>query len=123
MGVATHLGIKLEEYDGRIRSFIPDYEEMLDVTAMSIPADARTIVDLGIGTGALALVCAQRARRAKITGVDADREILKIAQQRLGSRATLLCKSFLRAAVTRCDAVVAALELHHVRTQKAKNKL
>jgi hypothetical protein len=28
MGVATHLGIKLGEYDARIRTFIPDYEEI-----------------------------------------------------------------------------------------------
>jgi tRNA (cmo5U34)-methyltransferase len=123
MGVATHLGIKLEKYDARIRSFIPDYEEMLDVAARAIPASARTIVDLGIGTGALAWRCATRARRATITGVDADCEILNMAQQRLGSRATLLCKSFLRATVPRCDAVVASLALHHVRTQKAKRRL
>ena len=40
MGVATHLGIKLEEYDARIGSFIPEYEEMLDVAARAIPASA-----------------------------------------------------------------------------------
>ena len=28
MGVATHLGIDLREYDQRIRTFIPDYEEI-----------------------------------------------------------------------------------------------
>ena len=53
MSVATHLGIDLAEYDARIRSFIPDYEEMLAVAAAAVPAQARTIVDLGIGTGAL----------------------------------------------------------------------
>jgi trans-aconitate methyltransferase len=119
MGVATHLEIRLEEYDARIRSFIPDYEEMLDVTARAIPASARTIVDLGIGPGALAW----RARRAKIMGVDADCEVLKMAQQRLGPRATLLCQSFLRAMVPRCDAVVASLALHQIRTENAKSRL
>ena len=33
MSVATHLGIKLTEYDSRIRIFIPHYEEMLDVAS------------------------------------------------------------------------------------------
>ena len=33
MGVASHLGIQLTEYDRRIRTFIPDYEEMLDAAA------------------------------------------------------------------------------------------
>jgi tRNA (cmo5U34)-methyltransferase len=123
MGVATHLGIRLEEYDARIRSFIPDYEEMLDVAARAIPASSRAIADLGIGTGALAWRCARQAQRAKIVGVDADCEILKMAQQRLGSRATLLCQSFLRVMIPRCDAVVASLALHHVRTRNAKSRL
>ena len=30
MGAASHLGIELRDYDTRIRSFIPGYEEMLD---------------------------------------------------------------------------------------------
>ena len=57
MGVATHLGIKLADYDSRIRTFIPHYEEMLDVAAAAIQPRARTIVDLGIGTGALSARC------------------------------------------------------------------
>jgi hypothetical protein len=28
MGVATHLGIDLCEYDARIRTFVPDYDQM-----------------------------------------------------------------------------------------------
>ena len=36
MSVATHLGIDLGEYDARIRTFIPHYEEMLDVAAGSL---------------------------------------------------------------------------------------
>ena len=46
MGVASHLGIKLTEYDSRIRTFIPHYEEMLGVAAAAIPPRARTIVEL-----------------------------------------------------------------------------
>ncbi|HEY5161617.1 MAG TPA: hypothetical protein VII81_01280, partial [Terriglobales bacterium] len=64
MDVAAHLGIDIVEYDERIRTFIPDYEEMLDVAAEAIPASARTIVDLGTGTGALAARCVERASRA-----------------------------------------------------------
>ena len=50
MSVATHLGIDLAEYDARIRTFIPHYEEMLDVAASVIDPKSETIVDLGIGT-------------------------------------------------------------------------
>ena len=64
MGVASHLGIDLNEYDSRIRTFIPHYEEMLDVAAAAIPPRARTIVDLGVGTGALSARCLATARQA-----------------------------------------------------------
>ncbi len=54
MGVATHLGIRLAEYDQRIRTFIPHYEEMLDGAAATVATlagpDPR-VVDLGTGSG------------------------------------------------------------------------
>jgi len=123
MGVATHLGIKLSEYDSRIRTFIPHYEEMLDVAAAAVPSGARTIVDLGIGTGALSARCVQTAPRARVVGIDVDPEILTMAGRRLGTRATFVTGSFLRAPLPACDAVVASFALHHVRTRPAKAAL
>lgn len=123
MGVATHLGINLREYDNRIRTFIPDYEEMLDVAAAIVPSGAKTIVDLGVGTGALAWRCLNQAKRAHVVGIDADSEIMRLAARRLGRNATLVCDSFLRASIPRSDAVVASLALHHVRTPSAKARL
>jgi len=120
MGVASHLGIDLREYDRRIRTFIPDYEEMLDVVAAHVPQRARTIVDLGIGTGALAARCLRRAAGARIVGIDVDPEILKLAARRLHGRASFLCGTFLRAPLVQCDAVVASFALHHIRTLSAK---
>jgi len=123
MSVASHLGISIAEYDARIRTFIPDYEEMLDVAAAAVPPNARTILDLGTGTGALAGRCLQQARKAGVIGIDADPEILKVAQRRLRGRATLLCASFLRVPLPECDAAVASFALHHVRTRAAKLSL
>lgn len=123
MGVASHLGIKLAEYDSRIRTFIPHYEEMLEVAAAAIPRRARHIVDLGIGTGALAERCLRRAPQARILGIDADREILKLAERRLKSRARLECGSFMRSALPESDAVVASLALHHIRARSSKAAL
>jgi hypothetical protein len=57
MSVANHLGIDLSEYDARIRTFIPNYEEMLDVVASVIDPMSSMILDLGIGTGALSERC------------------------------------------------------------------
>jgi tRNA (cmo5U34)-methyltransferase len=123
MSVASHLGIDLKDYDSRIRTFIPHYEEMLDVGGAAIPPRARTIVDLGMGTGALAARCLSTARTARAIGIDVDAEILALARRRLGSRATFTTGSFLRAPLPPCDAVVASFSLHHVRTRAAKAAL
>lgn len=123
MGVASHLGIKLAEYDMRIRTFIPDYEEMLEVAADAVPQRARIIVDLGTGTGALAERCLRKAPRARLVGIDADGEILKLAERRLGRRARLLRGSFTRTPLPPCDAVVASFALHHIRVRGSKANL
>ena len=129
MSVATHLGIDLADYDARIRTFIPNYETMLDAGARAIPRRARTIVDLGTGTGALAARCLKRAPRASLVGIDADPGMLAVAARRLGRlatpppRARFVAANFLRAPVPRCDVVVASFALHHVRTRAAKARL
>jgi SAM-dependent methyltransferase len=120
MSVASHLGIEIDDYDRRIRTFIPDYEEMLDVAAAAVPRRAARIVDLGTGTGALAARCLERARRATVVGIDADADILTLAARRLGSRATFTVGSFLRTTIPTCDVVVTSFALHHVRTIAAK---
>ena len=123
MGVAAHLGIDLREYDARIRTFIPDYGAMLDAAASAVPAGARRIVDLGIGTGALAARCLARAKRARVTGIDVDPQILEVAARRLAGRSDFLVGNFARMPIPRADAVVASFALHHVRTRAAKGRL
>src|SRR6185437_15517831 len=122
MGVAAHLGIDLAEYDARIRTFIPHYEEMLSVAASALRPDMGIVVDLGIGTGALSLRCRERVPKAKIVGIDSDPEMLKAAAQRIPG-AELICGSFVRWEITRCEAVVASFALHHVRSERAKAAL
>ena len=123
MSVAAHLGIDLAEYDARIRTFIPHYEEMLDVAASAVPRSARTIVDLGTGTGALGHRCLDRVPRARVVGIDADADVMAIAARRLGPRAQFIVGSFARTAIPQCDAIVTSLALHHIRTRVAKLSL
>lgn len=123
MSVASHLGIRLSEYDARIRTFIPDYEEMLEVAAALVPSTCGRIVDLGTGTGALAARCLRHVPSARVVGIDADPRILAVAARRLGPRATFIADTFLRAKIPRCDVAVASFALHHVRTRAAKRSL
>lgn len=120
MSVSTHLGIKIAEYDACIRTFIPHYEEMLDAVAAAFPRDARTIIDLGVGTGALAERCLEETSNAHVLGIDSDPEMLAAAAQRLGARAEFVCANFETAELPTCDAVIASFSLHHIATADAK---
>jgi tRNA (cmo5U34)-methyltransferase len=124
LSVAEHLGISLTEYDRQIRTFIPDYDEILEEAAAAIERNMRMIVELGIGTGELAARSLSRAPRAQIVGIDLDPEILDIAKKRLRGRAVTFIEGNLeRIVLPRCDAVVASFALHHIRTEEVKRLL
>ncbi len=129
MSVATHLGIRLDEYDARIRTFIPGYEQMIDAAAHALRALAvrqPTILDLGIGTGALAARCLDVHPDATLVGIDADPAILDAARRRLEGRtamASFVQSDYLDITIPDADAVVASLALHHVRTAVRKRQL
>lgn len=125
MSVATHLAIDLDEYDARIRTFIPYYEEMLDVAAALVGARRpRVVVDLGTGTGALAARVARRVRSASIVGIDEDEGMIAAAARRLPKRrSTMVHGSFLDRPLPPCDAVIASFALHHVASPRAKRAL
>lgn len=126
MGVAAHLHIDVREYDAKIRTFVPHYESMLDEVAAvlgALKARAPHVVELGVGSGALAARCLERWPRARLTGIDADPEMLARATRRLapfGSRATLVVGDFATSPLPRCHAVVASLALHHLHTPPEK---
>jgi ubiquinone/menaquinone biosynthesis C-methylase UbiE len=124
--VASHLAVSPEKYDTRIRSLIPLYDELIAEVAGALVHAARpvrTVVDLGIGTGALARACLERAPGARIWGIDADAGMMAIARARLGRlsrRVTMTTGSFMDAPLPSCDAMVASYSLHHIRTTRAK---
>ena len=114
------------KYDTRIRTLIPLYDELIAEVAGALSLAARpvrTIVDLGIGTGALARACLESAPRARIWGIDADADMMAVARARLGRlsrRATMTTGSFLDIALPQCDAMVASYSLHHIRSSREK---
>ena len=128
MGVGAHLRIELEEYDSRIRTFVPGYEDLVRVAAEAlrfVSAIAPAIIDLGVGTGALAQACLEARPDATLLGVDCDPGMLKAARARLARfpRVDLMEADFLSAELPACDAIVACVSLHHVRTPAAKRAL
>jgi trans-aconitate methyltransferase len=126
MAVASHLGIRLDEYDERIRTFIPGYEAMLDAAAEAVattPGKTPHVVDLGTGTGALTRRVLRRLPAARITGIDADPDILSLAAERLkdvSAAPTFVTGDFTSVPLPDCDGLVASLALHHIRTADAK---
>jgi ubiquinone/menaquinone biosynthesis C-methylase UbiE len=126
MAVSTHLKIDLGEYDARIRTFIPRYEEMLDAAVAALHAAGRpieTVLDLGTGTGALAERVARVWKRVEIVGIDEDQGMLAMAGRRLSRRAALVHDDFVTAPLPRCDAVTASFALHHIEQPRTKKAL
>jgi tRNA (cmo5U34)-methyltransferase len=127
--VATHLGIRLDEYDARIRTFIPDYEVMINTAVQALATlirDTPHIVDLGTGTGAFASACLQAVPTARLTLVDEDPKILDVAYGRLASatdRITAIVGSFLDVALPRCDAILGSFAFHHVHDADLKSQV
>ena len=113
MSVAKHLKLTPDQYDERIRTLIPHYDELIAETGNSLRLSDRrieSIVDLGIGTGALAKACLDVVPRARIWGIDIDDAMMALAPARLGRRRAkveLVHGDFAGAAIPSCDAIVA----------------
>jgi tRNA (cmo5U34)-methyltransferase len=126
VSVASHLSVSPAGYDRRIRGLIPRYEELIGEAARALilaERPVRRIVDLGVGTGALASACLDVAPAARVTGLDVDPSMTAMARRRLGRRAsqvTIRHASFLETTLPACDAIVASYSLHHIRTRSAK---
>jgi ubiquinone/menaquinone biosynthesis C-methylase UbiE len=77
----------------------------------------KVVLDLGCGTGALAIPIAQRLNTARVVGVDGDAEVLDIARSKPGGEAVEWIEGLadevpLEDATV--DSVVTSLVLHHL---------
>ena len=126
MSVSSHLAVDPKDYDERIRKLIPLYDELIPEVAGALSHSTRRIrhiVDLGVGTGALAQACLTQVPDARVWGIDADAAMMQVARKRLGrrmTRVTLVEGSFLDTSIPACDAIVASYALHHIRTLREK---
>ncbi len=123
MGAATHLGIKVGEYDAVIRTLIPHYDELIGAAGDAVGALTRTapaVVDLGTGSGALAQAILKARPKARLVGIDEDAAMLAMATKRLRGRIETVVGNFERIAIPRCDVISASFALHHIRTGRQK---
>ncbi|MBF8296875.1 MAG: hypothetical protein HW389_3420, partial [Bacteroidetes bacterium] len=121
MSVSSHLKIQIDEYDARIRTFVPGYEQMISVAAGSLrllDIQSPKVVDLGIGTGALAERCLSIRHDAVIVGIDTDTAMLEMAKERLAAsdKVEFVLGDFTELTLPPSDIIVASIALHHIRT-------
>jgi tRNA (cmo5U34)-methyltransferase len=130
--VSGHLGVRIAEYDERIRRLVPAYDAMrrvqLDLLGLRLEpaADAAAgcwrVLDLGGGTGALAASIAERFPHAEVEIWDTDPQMLAVARERCArfrGRVRGVECSFTEP-LPPCDAVAACIALHHVRDMAVK---
>ncbi len=82
-----------------------------------LSGDPRDVLDLGCGTGTLAIAMARAPGRAQITGIDGDEEILDLARKKEGSHGIEFVRGLADALPFHdgsFDRVVCSLLLHHL---------
>jgi tRNA (cmo5U34)-methyltransferase len=103
----TYLPEMLEE--------IPGYEELQDaVAAAAAGIDARTVLELGTGTGETALRVLARHPHARWTGIDSSAAMLARARERLPDADLRLGRLEDPLPEGPFDLVVSALAVHHL---------
>ena len=126
--VAGHLGVAADEYDRTIRTFIPDYEQMVSTIVHWLDGHVPPrglVVDLGAGTGGLARAILDALPDVRVQLVDVDPNMLEVAAARCEAHADRveLRHARFEDPLPRCHAVVASLALHHVATHDEKREL
>ena len=102
-------------YDTARRRLIPPFDAFYGTAVGAIPVAAKTILDLGAGTGLLSAMAAAARPAARLTLVDGAPAMLEQARERLGDRATYV-EADLADPLPGGPwcAVVSALAIHHL---------
>lgn len=124
--VRTHLRLEIDEYDEKIRRWIPGYEEMIRTAADAVAEiGPELVIDIGSGTGALAEAILEHATVGAVRLLDIDPEMLQRGAsrvERFGDRARPTLASY-DDPFEPCDAFSASLSLHHIPTLEGKAEL
>jgi tRNA (cmo5U34)-methyltransferase len=101
---------------------IPGYEELQQATvAATAGIDARSVLDLGIGTGETALRVLTRHAGASLVGVDASEPMLRRARERMPAADLRLGRLEEELPPGPFDLVVSTLVVHHLDAAHKQN--
>jgi tRNA (cmo5U34)-methyltransferase len=102
-------------YFDAVRAELPDYDELQDRTAQATEGiNARSILDLGVGTGETIARVVHLHPSAHVVGIDESPEMLEVARQQLPEVDFLVGRLEDPLPVGSFDLVVSALAVHHL---------
>jgi tRNA (cmo5U34)-methyltransferase len=103
------------EYEAARRRLVPSFDAFYGTAAAAVPERAKTVLDLGAGTGLLAAMVAAARPSARLTLVDGAPAMLDQARGVLGERVTYAVGDLAGElpAGPWC-AIVSALAIHHL---------
>lgn len=110
-----HWDQRAQLYDA-VMNTDPALRDLREAVVANVPASARSVIDLGCGTGALLMMLAEHSRVVALTGLDPAPEMLRTAGGLLGSRVDLLHASAksIPARDESFDCVISCFALHHL---------
>lgn len=109
-------------YDEMMPRCCEPYSNFLSIAAKAIPKDAKSIFDLGIGTGNFSLAVQKRIPNIRIYGIDMDQRAIEVAKTKL-KNAKIYCGNFFSEPFPQVDYFISSLATHHFNTQTRNQKL
>lgn len=121
---AEYFGSMVDSYDSLIRRAVPRYDEMVERLTTYLPRHARSILELGCGTGNFSVFLSELYPTAEITFVDAAEEMISTTSHRLReapARLTFVKSRFedLTPGIGTFDLITSTISLHHVADKKS----
>ncbi len=126
--VKNHFDEEARIFDETILKLIPHYNEMIEALVNALPFDENeklNIIDLGCGTGTIALKIKHKFKNAAILCVDISDNMINAAKSKLKDYdgMSFTVSDFYHFNFTeKYDAAVSSLALHHLVTGKDKIK-
>jgi tRNA (cmo5U34)-methyltransferase len=119
--VERHFTKQWRDYDRQVRDVVPYYDDALSALVAVVWHSIdrpRFILDLGVGTGALAERMLQAFPEARVVGIDLVSDFIEQARdrlQRFENRADLVCADVTATTLPDdCDVVVSSFVFHHL---------